>query len=72
MRLRCGPAQRWQRIRVTDAERVQLLRFRQHLGLRSIGNLYPSETQSHKALKNRMMASMHDAQTVSFWAWPGG
>ncbi len=48
-------SQRWQRIRVTDAERAHLLRLRQELGLK-LHPLAPSKRTTTKRTKKRMVA----------------
>src|SRR5579884_3336447 len=49
-------SQRWQRIRVTDAERAQLLRLRQHLGLPLHRESMLMKRPITKRSKNRMVA----------------
>ncbi|HEV2359546.1 MAG TPA: transposase [bacterium] len=49
-------SQRWQRIRITDAERVHLLRLRQELGLK-LHLLVPSKRHAIKRSKKRMVAA---------------
>lgn len=49
-------SQRWQRIRITDAERVHLLRLRQELGLK-LHQFVPSKRYAIKRFKKRMVAA---------------
>jgi len=47
-------SQRWQQIRITDTERAQLLRLRQHLGITVLHHTPVKRKEPNRTMKRRV------------------